>query len=392
MVKKGLLATSIAHSYNDMYFYLFPLLMPLFRMEFALNYTQVGIVMTVFMAIIALFTSIWGSLGDKYDHHRVLSLGFVIATVGLLAVTLPTRFAWVVLFVALTGIGVSTFHPLATAMISFSISRPGFSMGVFEGSGTLGGIFATVVMSLLISSWGWRWTVVLLALPGLLLAFIFYRKVTIARVPNHAQTVQRPTALRVLMLFFTGRTLRGLAAGAVISFLPSYILEAWQLNPSTGSIIYATFFVGGLIGAVYLGHLADRISHILLVTITTLMPVLLIITVTLPVSLPFGVLILLLIGACFTGFYPPHNRWIAEGITQEQRGKYFGIGMTLETLAFAVAPGIFGFLADRAGLVTALRSTTSIWLIAGVFFTLVLIKSGHSRHLRDDPGGAHGCN
>ena len=174
--------------------------------------------------------------------------------------------------------------------------------------------------------------------------------------------------------FFAGRTIRGLAAGAALSFLPSYILETWRLSPSAGSLVYATFYIGGLAGALCLGYLADRTSHIGLVSIATLMPVLLIFLITLNIALPFGILLLLLIGACSTGFYPPHNRWIAEGITRDQRGRFFGIGMTLETIAVAAAPGIFGLLADQAGLVVALRSTTFVWLVAGAIFAFVLFR------------------
>jgi FSR family fosmidomycin resistance protein-like MFS transporter len=374
MSGKGLWLTSLGHSYNDMYFYLFPLLVPLFRTEFNLNYAQVGIIMTVFYAVVAVLSSTWGPLGNKMGHHRLLSFGFITASLGLLAVTISASLPLIALFVAVTSIGVSTFHPLATAMISFNKKRPGFSMGIFEGSGTVGGIFATVVISLLIISLGWRWTVALLALPGFWLAYLFSRKISIKKDPPNLQTIKRPTTFQIMVLFFTGRTIRGLAAGATLSFLPSYILDTWHLKPNVGSLIYASFFLGGLVGAVFLGYLADRINPIGLVTLSTLMPVLLIFLITLKITLPLGILLILLTGAFHLGFYPPHNLWLAESITQEQRGKYFGIGMSLETIAVAGAPGIFGLFADKAGLLTAFRSAVAVWLVAGLIFALIFVK------------------
>jgi MFS transporter, FSR family, fosmidomycin resistance protein len=378
MTGKSLWLSSVGHSYNDMYFYLLPLLIPLFRMEFHLSYTQVGIIMSVFYLVVAVLSIAWGALSNKYGHYRLLSLGFLTAAMGLLAVTISSSLYLIVLFIAVMSMGASTFHPLATAMVSFDKRRPGFSMGIFEGSGTVGGIFATGVISLLIISLGWRWTVALLALPGLVLAYVFYKKTISMNDPPLMQTIKHPKTRRVIFLFFTGRTVRGLAAGATLSFLPSYIMEAWHLQTNTGSLIYMSFFIGGLVGAVALGYLADRLNPIGLATLSTLMPVLLIFVLTMKVILPLGVLLILLTGAFHLGFYPPHNLWIAESITQEQRSKYFGIGMGLETVAVAVAPGIFGLIADKAGIMIAFRSTTAVWLIAGILFAFVFAR-GHDK-------------
>ncbi|MGI6114287.1 MAG: MFS transporter [Mahellales bacterium] len=374
MTNRNLLLGSVGHGYNDMYFYLFPMLIPLFRIEFNLNYSASGLIMTVYMAAVAVFSIAWGSLGDKMGYHRLLSIGFMAASIGLLLVTFAPNYYILVLLIALTSIGVSTFHPLATAMVSINTRKPGFSMGIFEGGGSIGGIFATVVMSLLINSWGWRWTTALLALPGFWLAYAFFSKAAVSNKSNQPHRINRPTTSKTLGLFFLGRITRGLAAGAVTSFLPSYILEAWKLTPNIGSIVYSTFFVGGLIGALYLGHLADRFNHILLVTITVLLPVPIIFLITQSVPLLLGIVLLIILGVCFIGFFPPHNRWIAEGITQQQRGKFFGLGMTLETIALAVSPGIFGFIADYAGLVASFKSVAIPWLISGLFFAIIFIR------------------
>ncbi len=371
MLNKTLVLGSIGHSYNDMYFYILPVLISLFRIELNLSYTEAGLIMTVFMAIVAVFSTAWGSLGSRLGYNRLLSLGFLAASLGLLAVTLVSNYIALIILVGFTGIGVSTFHPLTTAMVSFGIKRPGLSMGVFEGGGAAGAIFATIAVSLLINSWGWRWTTVLLAIPGFLLAYAFFNKMKIKKQEEQSLKVVRPTTVRALALFFTGRTIRGLAAGAVLTFLPTYILETWDLSPSMGSLVYSTFFIGGLIGAIIFGYLADKLSHIALVTVATLMPALFMFLITQDILLPLGILIIMILGICFVGFFPPHNCWISEGIKQEQRGKFFGFGAALETVAVAISPMIFGFIADEVSLVIAFRSVGIPWLAGGLFFAIV---------------------
>ncbi len=373
MSKKNLILGSVGHGYNDMYFYILPILISLFRIELNLTYTETGLIMTVFMANVAVFSTAWGPLSVKLGYRRLLSLGFLVASLGLLTVTLVSNYTALILLVALTGIGVSTFHPLTTAMVSFSTKKPGFSMGVFEGGGAAGTIFATVVISLLINSWGWRWTTALLALPGFLLAYAFLSKIRLHNQGEQSQTVGRPTPVQILILFFVGRTIRGLAAGAVLAFLPTYILEIWHLRPSIGTLVYAVFFLGGLIGALFFGHLADRLNHIGLVTVSTFIPAILMLLITQSIPLSLGILLIMILGICFIGFFPPHNRWIAEGIKHEQRGKFFGFGIALETIAVAVSPILFGFIADRTSLIASFRSVGIPWFLGGLFFAIIFL-------------------
>ncbi len=379
MRDKTLILGSFGHGYNDMYFYILPILISLFRIEFNLNYTQTGLIMTVFMANVAVFSSAWGSLVGKLGYNRLLSLGFLVASLGLLTVTLASSYTVLILLISLTAIGVSTFHPLTTAMVSFNTKKPGLSMGVFESSGAAGTVFAIIVISLLIGSWGWRWTTALLALPGFWLAYAFLNKMGINKQVNQPHKVGRPTTVKILVLFFAGRTVRGLAAGAVLAFLPTYILEAWSLRPSMGSLVYSTFFLGGLIGALFFGHLADRLSHIGLVTVSTLIPAFFMLLITQNIPLPLGILYIIILGICFLGFFPPHNRWIAEGIKQEQRGKFFGFGFALETMAVAISPFLFGFIADQVSLVASFRSVSIPWLVGGLFFVVIFLFQRQSK-------------
>ena len=43
-VKSKLKLHALGHSYNDMYFFIIPLLLPLFREEFSLSYFQSGLI------------------------------------------------------------------------------------------------------------------------------------------------------------------------------------------------------------------------------------------------------------------------------------------------------------------------------------------------------------
>ena len=55
-IKSKLKLNALGHSYNDMYFFIIPFLLPLFREEFGINYVQSGLILTVHVALRSIFS------------------------------------------------------------------------------------------------------------------------------------------------------------------------------------------------------------------------------------------------------------------------------------------------------------------------------------------------
>jgi len=136
----------LGHSYNDIYLFIIPLLLPFFRMEFSFSYFQSGIIMAIHVALRSIFSLIFGFIGDKYNHKSIfIATGFVVSSILLGVIVLINRFSLIITILLLMAISVSTFHPLATAILGEKTKpgKQGRNFSLFNAAGT----FGLVIMS-----------------------------------------------------------------------------------------------------------------------------------------------------------------------------------------------------------------------------------------------------
>src|SRR5665648_1195774 len=81
--KSKLKLNALGHSYNDMYFFIIPFLLPLFREEFGINYVQSGLILTVHVALRSIFSLVFGYFGDKYEKKVIIASGFICSSIFL---------------------------------------------------------------------------------------------------------------------------------------------------------------------------------------------------------------------------------------------------------------------------------------------------------------------
>ena len=111
-----------------------------------------------------------------------------------------------------------------------------------------------------------------------------------------------------------------------------------------------------------------------------LVPIVLLLTV--PSRLLPITLLLTALGICYIGFFPPQNLWLSQVSRRAVRGKMFGAGMTLDTVAAAVAPALFGFLGDRWDLVTSFRWMLLPLAVATTLFVVVRLSVSQPGRLK----------
>jgi len=116
-------SASYAHALSDMYWFIFPVLLPLIKEEFGLNYIQAGLLVTSFTIVTGLGSFITGYLGDRFGRRIILSGGFLIASLALMLCS-KSSFYWQLLLASgLVGAGASTFHPSTLALLMDLFSK-----------------------------------------------------------------------------------------------------------------------------------------------------------------------------------------------------------------------------------------------------------------------------
>ena len=89
-----------------------------------------------------------------------------------------------------------------------------------------------------------------------------------------------------------------------------------------------------------------------------------------------------MLGICHIGFYPPQDLWLSQVSRRAIRGKMFGVGMGLDTVAAAIAPGLFGFVGDRWGLVSSFHWMLLPLAVAATLFVVLRYSVSRSARLK----------
>lgn len=201
---------ALGHSYNDMYFFIIPLLLPLFREEFSLNYVQSGLILSIHVALRSIFSLIFGYFGDQYDKRAIIASGFIFSSIFLGGLIWANNIHTIATFLFLLAIGVSTFHPLATTIVRENSKKHqrGRYLSLFSAAGTAGIISASVLFGVFVQIWGWKMTCLLFSFPGYFLAYAYLK--TRKNIKNLEAETEKKINQGYICLFFISMGIRSL--------------------------------------------------------------------------------------------------------------------------------------------------------------------------------------
>ncbi|HNH12786.1 MAG TPA: MFS transporter [Rhodocyclaceae bacterium] len=148
----------LAHGVSHFFHLMLPPLFPWLMRDFSLNYTQAGVLMTVFFVVSGIGQALAGFVVDRFGARRALFSG-----VGLLAVSgfllgFASSYAGLATAAALAGLGNSVFHPADFTILNRCIAQPrlGHAFSVHGLSGNLGWAAGPVFMAGIATVAGWQ--------------------------------------------------------------------------------------------------------------------------------------------------------------------------------------------------------------------------------------------
>ena len=91
---------------------------PTIERDLGLSDSEAQWVVNSFFLTLALFAAPGGRLGDYYGHRRVLLVALSIFAIGSLSAAVSQGFVWLIVSIAVAGMGASTLYPSSAAMIA----------------------------------------------------------------------------------------------------------------------------------------------------------------------------------------------------------------------------------------------------------------------------------
>lgn len=231
------------------------------RAEFGAARWQIGILVTVNMAVGALLSPVAGTISDRFAPRYSTAATLVVAGIGFLAMGVAPGYLLLAAASMLGGVAQAMCNPATNRLImaQAEAGRRGLLTGVKQAgvqAGTfLGGILLPIGA---VSALGWRGTIALAAVvPAaalvLLVLLVRGRPAPVMAAPP-AQGRTPPVVLR--LAGYGG--LLGMAGGSLLTYLPSFAQEEFGLGTEVGGALVAVLGAVAFITRLTAGSLSER--------------------------------------------------------------------------------------------------------------------------------------
>lgn len=359
-VYRILYTISFAHFINDALQSVIPAMYPLLKSNYSLTFTQIGLIALCYQLTASLFQPLIGNLTDKRPWPFAVVIGAICTLVGILNLSWASSFLWILLSVAVIGLGSSIFHPELSRIVSLTTTnRKGYAQSVFQIGGNSGSAIGPLLVAAFVVPYG-QAHVAWFAVGAFLGVFIVYRvskwyknhiserkkqskSLSFEKSSMSRSQIKKAIAILIVLMFS-----KYFYMASMTNYLTFFLIEKFKLSIHH-SQLYLFAFLGAIaLGTYFGGPLGDRYGRkkVIWVSILGAAPF----TLLLPyVSLFWVLLLSILIGIIIASAFSailvysqellPHKVGMISGL-------FFGLAFGLGGLGAA----LLGYIADQTSV------------------------------------------
>ena len=378
-----LLILSLGHLITDIYQGALPAVLPYLKTHLSLSYAQTGVILMTANFTSSIIQPLLGHLSDRREKLFLLPMGCLAAGFGLSLLPLPGKYGLTLAMVAISGLGVASFHPegYKTAYF-FTGQRPATGMSVFSVGGNLGFALGPVIALTIISRLGFNYLPVMLGFSLIFLGMLphFWKmlhQTKLSRLQSKTEgTGASPGTYFALTLIIAVVAMRSWTQLGLMTYIPFYYIEVLKGDPLYSGTLVSVFLLGGVAGTLGGAALADRWGHHRLLILSMLLTTLLFPLIRLAEGFwLFAVLAVMgmVLISSFTVTVVmaqrllPHHLGVASGLMVGFAIGAGGLGVT-----------ILGVVADHYGVTAALNIIIFLPLV-GMLLSFGIKKPGQTQ-------------
>ena len=387
-INSPVVVLTISHAVQHFYAAGIALTYPFVIIAFHTSYTTLGVYLTIGGVVGGMLQgATW--LVRKFSTRAVLgtqNLGLAIAAaLGGASATLGV-FGLSRIFAAFVY---WPQHPLGSAYLTEHYpTRKASVLSWHTIGGTIGTMSIPLVLSVAIANYGWRTSLYLLGVPLALGGFYVLRFLGADRVQgldeagtqrslaDQLRALGNRSSLTVLVTSVISAAGRGL--GVLSAYVPAFLHRGTHISTIYVGIVFTVMSVGGIIGPLIAGRLADRVGRKITLLTTYLFGA---VTISIFVMVGDSIWLLCLVGVA-VGFFaysesPLLQAIFSETVVQAESRQAFG-------LFFAIAYGIgsfwlivIGAMIDHYGFRLAFFAISASFIISAAI--IATLPKAHPR-------------
>ncbi len=375
---RALGSACLAHVLHDGYTDLLYLLFPIWQREFGLSFTLVGIMKTAFSGTLSLSQIPAARFSERFGERVILAAGTVLIGSAVLLYGFAYSAAALFVLLLLGGLGAGVQHPLASTVVARAFRNSRNALAVYNFAGDAGKVLLPSAAALLIALFGWRTALWPLAVAGIFLGFALFWLIPAEEMPKPEAGPSNTAALAgdvALRPGFRSLTAIGILDNATrtafLTFMPLLLSQKGAAPAMIGTAL-SLIFAGGAAGKFACGMLAERLGATRTVVVTEVLTAACIASfLILPLDAVF--LLLIPLGIALNGTSSVLYGTVAELAPESHRAHAYAVFYTASLGAGAIAPLLFGMVADRIDLAVTLFAVASMALFT-VPLALLLAK------------------
>jgi MFS family permease len=373
----------LAHGTSHFFHLMLPPLFPWLMREFALSYTDAGLLTTTFFVVSGIGQALAGIVVDRVGARRVLFFGIGMLSASGVLLGLSNGYPMLLITAAVAGAGNSIFHPADFTLLNHGVtpSRLGHAFSVHGLSGNLGWAAAPVFAAGTAAVAGWHVTGLAMAAVGLVvLAVLWFRRAALpsteadsAAAPHeHAAAIAPAGGFAFLSsgavwLCFAFFFLTTTAFGILQNYAPAILSRVYGVSLVVASGGLTAYLLGSAAGIVTGGFLASRGDR---VVVFALGFAALVATVLASGSVPSPALWPLMAGLGFGvgASGPSRDLLVRRAATSRfgatSFGRVYGFVYSGLDTGLAASPLIFGPMLDRGRFQHALAAVAVLQVLS----------------------------
>lgn len=373
------------------------LLAPLFpwlKDEFAVSYTQLGFLLTIFFVVSCIVQAVSGFAVDRFGPRPILFLGLGLLGAAGLGYATSHSYAMLGFWAAVAGVGNGVFHPVDYTLLNRKIgkARLGHAYSVHGITGSLGWALAPAMLVPLAHAFSWRVALMAasaLAFGVLALLWINRRQLELPPLPSAAPAA-RPGAAPVqaegpfdflkipaVWMCFAFFFFYAASLSVVQSFAPEAARRLHEVPMGLVAMcltIYMVCSAGGMVVGGFLASDPARCERIVGAAFGVAATVALVLGLT---DMPAAA-VPVLFGAM--GFFagiagPSRDLLVKRSSPDNATGRVYGVVYAGLDIGQAVAPLLFGALMDQGRY-------TAVWIGLAAVQGVLIASAFNVRRVR----------
>lgn len=366
---------------------------PMLKAEWLLSDAALGSLSGIVALAVGVLTFPMSLMADRWGRVRSLLLAATLWSLATLGCAVSASYGEMFVGRLFVGIGEAAYGSVGIAVVLsiFPVTLRATLSGAFIAGGAFGSVLGVAVGGAVAQAAGWRWAFAAMGIFGLVLAAVYAVVVKESRLAPRGRPsgsdddTEASGRLRTHLprLFssvsvisaYVGSGLQLFVAGALLSWLPSFFNRYYHMAPAKAGGAAGAFAMVIGVGMIFGGVASDRISSTAPIrkwAVAAGCSLGALLLLTLAFQLPTGPaqLLALAVGCLLSaGSAGPAAAMVANLTPASIAATAFAT-LTLANSLLGLAPGpaVTGALADRFGLLGALRIVPLVAVLATLAF------------------------